>query len=210
MQDDRGLKRLLSFSWIYELFQNLVGAGKAHRWLAENCLRLKGGERVVDVGCGTGNFRKALPRDIEYVGFDISEKYIAKARHTFSQNGTFLVGTAADFLPDPDPRLCGADLVICMGLLHHLNDEETLQVFKLADKILRPGGRLVCWEPTFLIHQSPISRWIIGRDRGRNVRTEPEWKAIAARIFPNVSTSIVTGLVRVPYVHIIIECEKEA
>jgi SAM-dependent methyltransferase len=210
MQDDRGLKRLLSVSWIYELFQNLVGAGKARRWLAHNCWQLRGGEKVVDVGCGTGIVRRYLPADIEYAGFDVSEKYIARARQTFAQNGTFLVGTAGDFLPDPDPRLCGADLVMCMGLLHHLNDEETLQVLQLADKILRPGGRLVCWEPAFLLHQDPISRWLMGRDRGRNVRTEREWKTIAAKVFTNVSTSIVTALLRVPYVHIVIECRKEA
>lgn len=208
MQDDSGFKKLLSMSWMYELFQNLVGAGRMRRWLSQNFWRLQGGEKVVDVGCGPAAILKHLPRDVRYVGFDISEKYIATARGRYGDRGTFLVGTAGDFLPNPAPQMCDADLVMCTGLLHHLTDDETLQILHLANRILRPGGRLVCYEPTFLIHQGRLSRWFISRDRGRNVRTEAEWKGIVRQVFPGASTHIVTGMVRIPYIHIVIECCK--
>jgi ubiquinone/menaquinone biosynthesis C-methylase UbiE len=209
VQDDSGFKSLLSMSWVYELFQNLVGAGRMRRWLSQNFWRLQSGQKVVDVGCGPAVIRKHLPPDIQYVGFDISEKYIATACRKYGDQGTFLVGTAEDFIQKPDERMRDADLVICTGLLHHLNDEETLQILTLAKMILRPGGRLVCLEPTFLIHQGSFSRWIMRRDRGRNVRTETEWKAIVARVFPTLSSNIIVGMLRIPYIHIVIECRKE-
>ena len=54
MQDNSGLKGFLSIFWIYEQFQNLVGARYARKWLAEKYWRLNGGERVIDIGCGPG------------------------------------------------------------------------------------------------------------------------------------------------------------
>lgn len=210
MQDDRGLKRLLSVSWIYELVQTLVGATKGRRWLAENGWRLRGGEKVVDVGCGPGYVRDFLPPDIDYIGFDISEAYIATAGRIYQGKGLFLAGTAATFLAAPEPRMADADLVICTGLLHHLDDDEVSQALRLAHAVLRPGGRIVCFEPSFLLHQTRLSRWMLRRDRGRNVRTEAAWKAVVGAVFPDHTSSVITGLARIPYVHILIEGRKPA
>ncbi|MFO0821951.1 MAG: class I SAM-dependent methyltransferase [Gemmataceae bacterium] len=127
-------------SWMHELFQNLVLGG-----CGDGCHRTSAAARhaVVDVGCGPAVVRKHLPADIQYVGFDISEKYITTARRKYGNQGTFLVGTAEDFIQKPDARMRDADLVICTGLLHHLvDDEETLQILNLAKMILRPGAGL--------------------------------------------------------------------
>ncbi len=210
MQDDSGLKRLLSVAWVYELVQTVLGANHARRWLARTHWRLRGGERVVDVGCGPGHVRDFLPPDIDYVGFDLSAAYIASAGRAYAGRGVFLVGTAATFLDRPDPRMAGADLVLCTGLLHHLGDDESAQILRLAAAVLRPGGRLVCFEPTFLAHQTRLSRWWVRRDRGRNVRTEAEWKALVGKVFADFSSSVNTGLMRIPYVHIVLECRKPA
>jgi ubiquinone/menaquinone biosynthesis C-methylase UbiE len=210
MQDDRGVKRILSVSRVYDLFQNLIGARRARRWLRESLWRLRGGEKVVDIGCGPGSIRNDLPENIDYVGFDLSEPYIATANRLYPGKGVFLVGTAGTFLETPDPRMQNADLVICTGLLHHLDDPEVRQVLELSKRILRPGGRLACLEPTFLLHQTQFSRWMLRRDRGKNVRTEAAWKAIVGEVFDHYTTSVITGLTRIPYVHIVIECRAES
>ena len=138
MQDNGGLKKILSMSWIYELFQNLVGAKSARVWLAENYWRLRGGEKVVDIGCGPGVAVEYLPKNVEYVGIDISEKYITTAQRKIKGNFTFIVGTAGDFLKNPDDRIKLADLVLCNGLLHHLDDSEAIEVLQLAKEIMNP------------------------------------------------------------------------
>jgi len=199
---------MLSVPWIYEQFQNLTGAMQARRWMAEKYWRLRSGEKVVDVGCGPGVIFNSLPKSITYLGFDISETYIKKACELYGSQATFLVRTAGDLLKQPDERFKNADLVICNGLLHHLSDEESLEVLRFAHTVLKPGGRLVCEEPSFLIKQHWPSRFVMGLDRGNHVRNEREWKALVGQIFTTFTTDISTAQTYIPYVHIIIECHK--
>jgi SAM-dependent methyltransferase len=209
-QDDRGLKKLLTFSRLYDFFQNyLLGGKKARRWLAENVWKLKGGETVVDLGCGSGTVLDYMPHDIDYFGVDISENYVRAARQRFSERGKFFLGSVRDFLSQEDQRIRTADMVLCNGLLHHLPDDEAIEVLELSKRILKPNGRLVCLEATYLAHQTRASKWIVSTDRGRCVRSEQEWKDLLGRVFNCYSTWILTGLIRIPYTHIVIECVNE-
>jgi ubiquinone/menaquinone biosynthesis C-methylase UbiE len=209
-QDDSGLKRILTISHFYEFFQeNILGGRNARKWLAKAFWKLKGGEAVVDLGCGPGTILKYLPPDVDYVGVDISENYIRAARKRFSAKGTFFLGTTIDFLNHNGTRLNSADLVLCNGLLHHLSDHEAIEVLELSKRIMKPDGRLVCLEATFLARQTRLSRWIVSSDRGGYVRSEQEWKNLIGQAFDSYSTSILTGLIRIPYTHIIIECVNE-
>lgn len=212
MQDDNGLKRLLTLSWAYRIFQAVVGAGRSKDWISRRFWDVAAGQKVVDIGCGPGTAIRHLPAGVKYVGFDISEAYIAHARAEFSgdPDKTFLVGTAENFIADLPAQMGHADLVIINGLLHHLEDGEALTALRLGHEALRPGGRLVCLEACFLVHQAPLSRWLLERDRGRNVRSEPEWKALFAQVFEQFETFVLTGLLRIPYTHIIIEARHRA
>lgn len=205
MQITHGLKSILSFPLVYDAFQNLVGARRARRWVATRIWRLKGGEKVVDIGCGPGEALEDLPANVRYVGFDLSEAYVEAARRKYGSRGTFHVGTAESFLAGDANDLMGADLVFCTGLLHHLDDPEVLAVFRLARRILLPQGRFVAVEPTFLEHQGRASERIMRQDRGCNVRKEAEWKALLAKEFEIHSTTVMTGLLRIPYIHIALE-----
>ncbi|RKZ72106.1 MAG: hypothetical protein DRQ57_17815, partial [Gammaproteobacteria bacterium] len=49
--------------------------------------------------------------------------------------------------------------------MHHLDDAETLQLFKIAHAALKNGGRLITMDGVFMEKQSPIARWIISKDR---------------------------------------------
>ena len=208
-EDHSGLKRLLANSRIYESFQNeLLGGKRARKWLADHFWKLKGRESVIDIGCGPGIVLDYLPRDINYCGIDISETYIRMARAKFSSRGTFFLGTARDLLAHDPSRLASADLVLCNGLLHHLSDGEALEVLSLSRRLLKPSGRLFCIEAVFLANQTHLSRWFVARDRGRHVRSEHEWKLLIEQVFESYSTSILTGLLRIPYTHIVIECSN--
>lgn len=210
MQDDTGIKRLFTLSWAYALFQDMVGATKGAKWVSDHFWRVQPGQKVVDIGCGPANTVHILPAGARYVGFDVSEKYIGHARQKFSgdPNKAFLVGVAEDFVANLPREMQDADLVIINGVLHHLDDDEALTALKLAREALAPNGRLVCLEACFLISQAPLARWMLKQDRGQNVRTEPEWKALVAQVFDKFETSILTGLLRIPYTQIIIEAKR--
>jgi SAM-dependent methyltransferase len=161
----------------------------------------------VDIGCGLAGAVQFLPSGVKYVGFDISKKYISSAREKYAgdPDKTFLVGIAENFVESPPAQMQGADLVIINGLLHHLDDEEALTALKLARKSLAPHGRLICLEASFLVSQSFLARWVLEQDRGQNVRSEPEWKALVSKVFEHFDSYILTGLLRIPYTLIVIE-----
>lgn len=210
MQNDNGLRRLLTRAWAYNAFQRLVGATRGKRWVSENLWKARPGQKIVDIGCGPGNVIQHLPSGVKYVGFDISEKYIGHARHVFAgdPDKMFLVGSAEDFLVNLPEPMRNADLVIMSGLLHHLDDAEALTALRLAREALSPRGRLVCQEACFLIRQSRLERWVLKQDRGRNVRTEPQWKELVGQVFWHFDTYIANGLDLIPYAHILIVARR--
>ncbi|HOW66389.1 MAG TPA: class I SAM-dependent methyltransferase [Candidatus Paceibacterota bacterium] len=203
MQRDAGLRGIFSSALPYALFQNLVGASRSRKWAVSHCLRLKGGEKLVDVGCGPGVLLDYLQPDIQYLGFDISRNYLETARHKYGARGLFLEGRARDFVQDD--RFQRADHVYCSGLLHHLDDDEVLEVFRFAHTVLKPSGRFTAIEPCFLAHQGRFSHWLMRQDRGANVRYEDDWKRLACQVFPSSHTRVLTRLIRIPYIHIWIE-----
>ena len=207
MQDDSGLKKILTLSWAYTLFKRALGNRRAYEWMNREFWRTKPGQKVVDIGCGPGIVLRYLPEDIRYVGFDVSEEYIGHARKAYAGDSrrTFLVGNSETFARQLPASMADADLVLINGVLHHLDDAEALTALRLARACLRPGGRLVSYENCLLRSQAPLARWFVSRDRGRNLRYESEWKQLFAEVFEEFETHVLTGLIRIPYTHIVTE-----
>jgi SAM-dependent methyltransferase len=207
MQITNGIRSILSIGWVYNLFQNMVGGEYARKWIVENVWKVKNGDVVIDIGCGPGTAVPSLPKDLFYFGYDISEVYINAAQKKYKENYTFCCGSA-DKAEKEIPKKCKqADVILTNGVLHHLDDDIALKTLKFAKNHLKPNGRFVSIEPVFLKHQTRLSRWLVGKDRGQNVRTEEQWKELIGAVFTNCSTNILTGLIRIPYVHICVEAK---
>jgi SAM-dependent methyltransferase len=160
---------------------------------------------VIDIGCGPARVLQSLP-GVEYLGLDINPHYIAFARRTYGDKGTFVVGDTRSLRGDS--RFKDADIVIAIAVLHHLDDEEAADCIRFAYDALKRGGRLVSYDPCWIPNQGVVSRYIMSHDRGRNIRTERQCLQLAAKIFRNVHTWIDTKPLRIPYVTIVLECEK--
>jgi SAM-dependent methyltransferase len=204
-QITRGLRGILSASIAYDTFQRLVGAESFRRTLVAEYLRPPHHARVLDIGCGTAEILKWLPEDIEYVGFDASETYIGTARARFGRRGTFFAQLVSEATLEGVPPF---DLVMAIGLVHHLGDEEAEQLFITAAGALKPDGRLCTVDPCLTEPQSPIARAIIRRDRGQNVRGLDGYCALAQRQFRRVAATIRHDLLRIPYCHAILQCRE--
>jgi SAM-dependent methyltransferase len=200
-----GLRSVLRLPAAYRFFHRLVG-GDYRAVYVNSYVRPKEGDRVLDVGCGTGEVLAYLPR-VSYVGVDISPEYVAAARRRFGGRGEFRCGRAGD-LTVAEPGTY--DLVMANGLLHHLADDEALALFRLAHSALKPAGRLVTFDGCFVDGQSAVARFLLRRDRGRFVRRRDEYLALAARVFPHVTAAVRHDLIRLPYTHIILECSPRA
>src|SRR5207237_1760853 len=130
--------------------------------------------------------------------------YIAGARRAFGDRAVFIAGRCDDWRRDARTR--DADIVLAHGVLHHVDDAEFLRILEFARAALKPDGRFVFYEPCYLIWQSRLCACLMSHDRGQHIRKEQEWKELAGRVFPRVTTSIVTGANLLGYTCIIGEC----
>lgn len=97
------------------------------------------GLRVVDLGCGTGQYLVRLAQSGAFVtGLDFSLGMLAQARAKLHENPEALLLRADLSEPLPLRDNC-ADLVISSLVLEHIRNLE--QFFKEAARICRPGGR---------------------------------------------------------------------
>ena len=98
---------------------------------------------ILEIGCGNGYgaylIHRHSPRS--YVGLDVMEEQITRARQRYPQY-TFLVQDATDLSQYPD---ASKDVVIIFGVLHHIPDWR--KVVDEIQRVLRPGGSLFVEEP---------------------------------------------------------------
>lgn len=203
-QITQGIRSVLSIPAIYTLFKLIIGGSSSRTTLVREYVRPKCGDRILDIGCGPGDTLPYLP-DVDYVGFDASQEYTKAAQTRYGNRATFICQqVSTTTLKEPS---C-FDIVLAIGILHHLDDAEALQLFQLAQAALKPGGRLITFDGVFVEKQSPLARYIISRDRGQNVRTQEGYLAIASQVFSTITVSIRHDLLRIPYTHLILECTR--
>lgn len=197
-----GLRSVLSSPRVYDFFQDIMGARSARRELVRDHVRPFSGCRILDIGCGTARILDYLP-DVEYHGFDLSQRYIDDATRRYGAHGYFNCALVQQPVID---HLEPFDIVMATGVLHHLDDEQVVGLMRLANSALRKGGRLVTIDPCYADDQNAVSRFLVSRDRGQNVRSAEQYRDLAGAVF-----SQVRGEVRhrawIPYTHWIMECQ---
>ena len=87
--------------------------------------------KIIDLGCGNGLLSFALSQRHDVVGIDKSREMIASAR---KRGGKFICS-------DISNAKGKYDVVIAMGLIYHLQNEDLL--FKKATQLLKRNGMLI-------------------------------------------------------------------
>ena len=175
------VRSVLSRSWAYQSFWHAIGGDRRNRVLLREYIRPAPGDRVLDIGCGPGTMVPYLP-GAEYVGLDVSAEYIEKARRRFP-HARFIWQSVDE---DDQVEREYFDIVLALGVLHHLDDTEALTLFQIARDAMKPGGRLVTIDGVWTDDQSHIVKYLLSRDRGRFVRSEAAYRELARKVFSNI------------------------
>lgn len=197
-----GLRKLLEIPEMYSGFQNLLGAKKARNEVVQKYLEIHEGLSILDVGCGPADILEYLPTGVLYTGIDFESSYIEKAKNRFFGRGNFICDDVSNLRPEKNQF----DRIFISGVLHHLEDNEVINLMAVLSSLLKKGGFLCCVENVYISDQNRIARYLISKDRGQNVRTPEEYVGLCKTSFMNVDFDIRHNLLRIPYTHIIFKC----
>jgi SAM-dependent methyltransferase len=196
----------LDFAVVYAALQRLLGGHAARQRVVSRFIRPTAGARILDLGCGPGTLLSYLPEDLTYVGVDSNPGYVSAAERRYGSRARFICSAAADV---PTEAVSGEfDLVLAMGLLHHLGDEDAAAVVDLAHRRLAPGGHFVSLDCAFHQGQGWLARRLVAADRGAHIRTPDGYRALVGARFSNFEADLVPDLLRVPYSHFMIRACK--
>lgn len=103
---------------------------------------IRSGMRVLDAGCGTGNYTAAFatlfPRT-EFTGIDFSEKSLERAQEMFGHLPN--LHFAQHDLLAPYPTETPFNTIISLGVIHHLEDQ--VRGLRNLRQVLREDGTLL-------------------------------------------------------------------
>ena len=141
------------------------------------------GQRVLDVGCGTGDFARLLADAVGdeglAIGVDPAREMISyagrKARRI--SNCQFRVGAAED-LDFPAEHF---DVVVSSLVMHHLPDDVQLPALREMRRVLRPGGALVVADFHVPGHGFGWRLLAVLTGHGRMARMVPDLERVAAQ-----------------------------
>jgi ubiquinone/menaquinone biosynthesis C-methylase UbiE len=127
----------------YDPIVKLLGGEAARRPLVEQAA-LRPGDRVLDLGCGTGGLAlliKRLHPHVDVVGLDPDPQALARARRKAARAGVALQLDQGfgDALPYEDASF---DRVLSAFVLHHVPAEEKEPTLREVRRVLAPGGAL--------------------------------------------------------------------
>jgi ubiquinone/menaquinone biosynthesis C-methylase UbiE len=135
---------------LYDIVANVFFFGRRRATLQAliAAVGVQPGQRVLDVGCGTGYLARLLAqtvgRDGLVVGIDPSTAMIGYASRQTGRasNCQFRVGTA-EALEFPAEHF---DVVVSSLVMHHLPEDLHVTALQEMRRVLRPGGKLLVAE----------------------------------------------------------------
>jgi len=117
------------------------------------------GQRILEIGCGLGNFARHLTGRELYLGTETSVDSIEHVSRAFAGHANMLFTVADATAPGfVDFGRLGIDTVFSLNVFEHIEDHKT--ALRNAAAVLQPGGRLILVVPAHMALYGSIDRAI--------------------------------------------------
>tara|TARA_B110000305_G_C19432705_1_gene637119 strand:+ start:1534 stop:2124 length:591 start_codon:yes stop_codon:yes gene_type:complete len=195
------IKNILNNPLIYKLSQKIFLADAFRKRILKELIVEKN-LSILDIGCGPGNMIKYLSFN-KYFGFDNDIKYISYASKKYKDCNFF----CEIFSKSSINKIDKVDVVMLFGLLHHISNNEALELLENVKLTLKKNSKIVILDPVLIDSQNPIAKFLIKNDRGKFVRTVDEYQEIFKQTNLRTSYKIYHQKI-VPYTHIVSEIKN--
>ena len=201
-----GWRKTLEHSFVYNLWQLIIGGEAGHRAFINKYCKPHKHASILEIGCGTGTILEHIEEDlnVNYCGYDENPIYVDFAKRKYGDRGRFYCAKVSD----ANIPTGSFDIVLALGILHHLNEAESLKLVESAWDSLSPGGFLFSADPVWTNTQSRLERYLMSKDRGQNIRTEEEYKKLIRTRFVNIESHVISGLLNIPWTANLIKAWK--
>ena len=189
--------KLIRWAFWYDVLVSVMTLGHERRLreITLDLVSLQPGEKVLDVGCGTGSLAIAacgrVGASTTVAGIDPSPEMVARARKKAARAGvnTRFELAAIESLPFADAEF---DVVLSSLMIHHLPRKLRPSAFAEVYRVLKPGGRFLAVDfkpPGSKMGQS-VTAQTLGKGMARNDirRNIPALEAAGFRVLASGPT----------------------
>ncbi len=197
------LYNLINSPIVYKLIQKVMSGTSFRKNIIIKNVKKKN-LKILDIGCGPAEIIDCIPK-CEYFGYDIDKRSINYAKKKYpGKNYHFF---CKRFEKKEINKLPKFDFVILFGIMHHLDNAQVNIILNLCKKKMKKNSKLLTEDPIFINNQNFIARFLIGRDRGMNVRRKEEYISLLKSHFKNLKSKI-TYQSFIPYTWFTTICKK--
>ncbi|HUO84194.1 MAG TPA: glycosyltransferase, partial [Thermoanaerobaculia bacterium] len=129
----------------YTTLRRMARLKRYHRWIWDT-VRPHVGQRVLEIGAGTGTMTRLLYGRELIVATDREPPYLHRLKNSFRRRPGIVV-EELDFDAEtiPDLSRYGFDTALCINVLEHTGDD--VRVLRRIHEVLVPGGRMILYVP---------------------------------------------------------------
>ena len=199
-KNERGMvRKVLEFSEIHVFFKKLIsGRNQNNEIIMELLPNRARGMRILDLGCGTAEILDSISGEKAYVGIDYNKKYIESASSKYKERITarFVCTDLNTYAKKCEEKF---DLVLMIGVLHHVCDKDADLAINSVQELLADEGQFVSLDCCLTRPMNPIA-WVLCKlDRGKYVRYKDEWVSLMKKHWDKVWYKIRTDTLVLPY-----------
>ncbi len=202
-QRKSSIYNLINNPLVYKIIQKVMSGTSLRANIVRNYIKKKN-VKILDIGCGPAEILENIS-DCEYYGYDIDSRSIKYARKKYVKKNYHFYNKKFD--KNEIKKLPTFDYIIFFGILHHLEEKEIFTLLTLCKKKMKRDCKLLTEDPILVNDQNIFAKYLIKKDRGKNVRKKKEYLSILKKHFKNVQSKI-THQTFVPYTWFTTVCRK--